>query len=80
MYKVLIVEPDHLTNGGITKVVSYYKNPPFWIIEKVYWIVTNRSGNALLKLGALIKAFFQFLKYASKAEICHINFAGGNSA
>lgn len=75
-----MVAPGRKTNGGITKVVSYYENSSFWKKEDVIWIETHRSGNALLKIGVLIKALILFIKYAGNAKICHIHFAGGNSA
>lgn len=75
-----MIAPGRKTNGGITKVVSYYEKTPFWKNEGIIWIETHRSGNALLKIGVLIKALILFIKYAGKAKICHIHFAGGNSA
>lgn len=80
MSKILMVAPGRKTNGGITKVVSYYENSSFWKKEDVIWIETHCSGNAILKLLAFVKGLILFLKYARKAKIAHIHFAGGNSA
>jgi len=76
-----MVGPGLKANGGIVKVIEYYKNYKlFWDQQDIFWIESHCDGSKFRKLIIVIKSIFVLIKKARKAKVVHLHFSGGSSS
>jgi hypothetical protein len=80
MSKVLMIAPGRKTNGGITKVIEYYRSTSFWTRNEIVWIETYCTGSPFRKVIAFLSAVIKFFLNARSAKISHIHFTGMTSS
>lgn len=77
--KTLIIGPSVHRLGGITTVISFYKESDLWKNWGCIWIGTSLSRSAPLKLIWLLGAIFRYGLHLPFADIVHIHVANGAS-
>lgn len=78
--KILMVGPSPKTRGGISSVISAYKNSSLWKDYSITWISSYYDKNILLKIVYFFRGLFHFLYKLPGADLIHIHLSEPISA
>lgn len=77
--KILMVGPDRSVHGGISAVVNSYYEAGLDDLTDLRYIGTMKEGPKIFKFLVAVRAYFQFVRVLSWADIVHVHVASDNS-
>lgn len=72
-YKVLVLATSPRTKGGVTAVISAYRNTALWADWHCFWLSTHIDKAWYVKIGFFIKSYFTFLFILHRFDLIHIH-------
>lgn len=73
MSKILVLATSRKSHGGISSVVMAHERGAQWKDMDCHWVVTHRSGSAVVKMWYLMRGMASFLVRVPFCKLVHIH-------
>lgn len=73
MSKILVLATSRKSHGGISSVVMAHERGAQWKDMDCHWVVTHKSGSAVVKMWYLMRGMVSFLVRVPFCKLVHIH-------